>query len=202
MSSNIIFQKAKKRVIKICKSPKKFQKELYIYNMKLPFTPELLDHDNKNTLTLKYLNGIHIAELAQPDFKKISEMYIALHSIKTKNGKCICHSDNNPKNYLFADKKYYMLDFSDWKYDFPETDLTHFLLFWASIYDAKKFHQIFHDFIKAYKSEMQINPLEWEMLLPEVIKKFDIRRVRFDKKERTTNPDVKRNREILSEISF
>lgn len=198
MTSNIIIQKEKKQVIKICKSPKTFQKELYIYQKKLPFIPKLLDHDNKNTLMLEYIEGTPIAELVQPDFSKIAKMYINLHSIESKDGKCICHYDNNPKNYLFSRNKYYMLDFSEWEYNFPETDLIHFLLFWASIYDKEKFKQTFRKIINSYTIKATINPLEWELLIPEVIERFDNRRRKFGKIEK--NPDTIINREKLKNI--
>lgn len=198
MTSNIIIQKKKKQVIKICKSPKMFKKELYIYQKNLPFIPKLLDHDNKNTLMLEYIDGTPIAELVQPDFSKIASMFITLHSLESKEGKCICHYDNNPKNYLFSKSRYYMLDFSEWEYDYPETDLIHFLLFWASIYDKVKFKQTFRKIIDSYLAKATINPLEWELLIPEVTERFDNRRRKFGKIEK--NPDVKINRETLKNI--
>ena len=175
-----------------------FQKELYIYQKKLPFIPKLLDHDNKNTLMLEYIEGTPIAELVQPDFSKIAKIYINLHSIESKDGKCICHYDNNPKNYLFFRNKYYMLDFSEWEYNFPETDLIHFLLFWASIYDKEQFNKTFRKLINSYMAKATINPLEWELLIPEVTERFDNRRRKFGKIEK--NPDTKINRETLKNI--
>ena len=89
MKSNIIIQKEKKQVIKICNSPKMFNKELYIYKKKLPFTPKLLDHDGKITLMLEYIDGISIGDLAQPDFEHIAQIYVKLHLLENKQGKCI-----------------------------------------------------------------------------------------------------------------
>ncbi len=198
MKPDIIINKEKKYVVKICGSPKMFKKELYIYQKKLPFTPGLLDHDGKNTLMLEYIDGIPIGELVQPDFSKIAEMYVILHSLEIKKGKCICHYDNNPKNYIFSDQKYYMIDFSDWKYAPPETDLIHFLLFWASIYDKVKFKKAFRKLIDFYTKEGTINPVEWEFFIPEVIKRFDNRRKKFEKIEK--NPDILINRETIKNI--
>ncbi|MDP8203286.1 MAG: hypothetical protein P9L95_02000 [Candidatus Tenebribacter mawsonii] len=198
MKSEVIINKEKKQVIKICNSPKMFKKELYIYKKRLPFTPKLIDNDGKNTLMLDYIEGTPIVDLAQPNFVKITELIINLHSLESKNGKCICHYDNNPKNYLYADGKYYMLDFSEWIYDYPESDLIHFLLFWASTYNAIKFKHVFEKVISTYKAKRLINPLEWELILPEIILRFDSRRREFGKKQ--THPDISTNREILKNI--
>jgi len=198
MRSNVIIQKEKKQVIKICNSPKMFKKELYIYQKKLPFTPKLLDHDGKITLMLEYIEGIAIGNLAQPDFARIAQIYAELHLLENKQGKCICHVDNNPKNYLFADNKYFMLDFSDWDYKQPETDLIHFLLFWASIHNKVKFKLAFRQLMDNYMKKATINPLEWELLIPELIERFDSRRNKFGKRE--TNPDIMTNREIIKNI--
>jgi len=198
MKAELIINKEKGQVIKICNSPAMFKKEIFIYKKKLPFTPRLIDNDGKNTLILEYIDGIPIMDLAQPDFKKVTELFIELHSIETKNGKCICHFDNNPKNYLFANGKYYMLDFSEWVYDFPETDLIHFLLFWASSYSFAKFKNIFKIVVNTYKDKRIINPLEWELMIPEIILRFDARRQKFGKKQ--SHPDVLENREYIKNI--
>ncbi|MBT3755294.1 MAG: hypothetical protein HOG24_03325 [Candidatus Cloacimonetes bacterium] len=198
MKTEIIINKEKKQVIKICDSPKMFKKEMYIYKKRLPFTPKLIDNDGKNTLMLEYIEGTPVMDLAQPNFAKITELFINLHSLESKNGKCICHYDNNPKNYLFAEGKYYMLDFSEWVYDYPETDLIHFLLFWASAYNSVKFKHVFEQVISTYKAKRMINPLEWELIIPEIILRFDSRRIEFGKKQ--THPDITKNREILRNI--
>ncbi len=198
MKSNIMIQKEKGQVIKICNTPKMFKKELYIYKKKLSFTPRLIDHDGKNTLILQYIDGIPIGDLAEPDFAKIAEIYAALHKLENKNGKCICHVDNNPQNYLFCEGKYFMIDFGEWEYDYPETDLIHFLLFWASIYSQAKFNIAFKKLMSAYLKKNTINPLEWEMLIPEMIAKFDNRRNRYGKLE--VNPDLAFNRERIKNI--
>lgn len=198
MKSNVVIQKEKGQVIKICKSPQMFKKELFIYNKELSFTPRLIDHDRKNTLMLEYLEGENIGIMPQPDFGRIAELFLALHSIEQKKGKCICHCDNNPKNYLYSNGRYYMIDFSEWEYDHPESDLIHFLLFWASIYAADRFSSAFRQLIGSYLRKGTINPMEWEMLIPEIIVRFDSRREKFGKSE--PNPDVNTNRELIKNI--
>jgi len=200
MKANIVIQKAKGQVIKICNSPKMFKKELYIYEKKLPFTPKLLDHDGKNTLMLEYIDGIPLIDLLKPDFARVAELIAELHELENKSGKVICHIDNNPMNFIYSKGMYYMFDFSEWEYDLPEKDLIHFLLFWASIYDTNKFESVHRSIINGYKKIGTINPLEWELLIPGVIERFDSRRRKFGKKEK--NPDIVENRELIKNIYF
>lgn len=198
MKSEIIINKEKKQVVKICNSSKMFKKELYIYKRKLPFIPKLLDNDGRITLMFEYIDGIPIMDMAEPDFVKITQMFIGLHSLESKGDKCICHFDNNPKNYLFADGRYYMLDFSEWVYDYPETDLIHFLLFWASSCDNNKFNNILEEVIITYRSKRMINSLEWKLMIPEIFYRFDSRRKKFGKIQ--THHDILKNRESIKNI--
>ncbi|MCD6182256.1 MAG: phosphotransferase [Candidatus Cloacimonetes bacterium] len=199
MKSNLIFQKEDGRVIKICNSPSEFKSELAIYRRQLPFTPQLLDDDGRITLVLEYIEGMHIGEMPQPDFGKIAQLFAALHQLENHHGKVICHYDTNPRNYLFSPGKnrYFMLDFAEWRYDFPESDIIHFLLFFASIYSHRHFCEIFRQLITAYRQTMPINPIEWDILLPEIIQRFDTRRALFGKREQQKNPDVLHNRDFM-----
>ena len=131
MKSNIVIQKEKNQVIKICRNSKEFKKELYIYEKQPYFAPKLIDHNGTNTLRLEYIDGIHIIDLVQPDFSKLAFLFSELHGLETVKGKRICLKDSNPRNFLYCEEltKYYMLDFSEWEYDYPEADLIHFLLF-------------------------------------------------------------------------
>jgi hypothetical protein len=202
MKSNIIIQKEKNQVIKICRNSKEFKKELYIYEKNPYFAPRLLDHNGTNTLMLEYIPGTPIVELIQPDFSRIAYLFSQLHALELNKGKRICLKDTNPNNFLYRnqDKKYFMLDFSEWEYDFPESDLIHFLLFWASIYPFNRFELIFNQFKNAYRLSLPINPIEWEMLLPEIVLLFDSRRKKFNKIQNPLSPDVNRNRELLKEV--
>ena len=90
-----------------------------------------------------------------------------------------------------------MIDFGEWEYNYLETDLIHFLLFWASIYKKDDFKRISTEFISAYKIDREINPIRWLNLFPEITKKFDIRRAKFNKIEKSYNNDNNINRKIL-----
>ncbi|MCD4817384.1 MAG: hypothetical protein K8S23_01685 [Candidatus Cloacimonetes bacterium] len=202
MKSNIIIQKDKNQIIKICRNHTEFKKELYIYRKKPKFVPKLLDHNGKNTVILEYIEGNPIIDLINPDFTKLALLFVELHSLESKKGKKICLKDSNPKNFIVSSKeqKYYMLDFSEWEYDYPESDLIHFLLFWASIYPFEKFQKIFNQFKNAYRTSLPINPIAWEIFLPEIISAFDGRRRKYNKSQNPLSKDVMANRELMAEI--
>jgi len=201
MKSRIIFKKDAQEVIKICNSPAEFQKELFIYKKELEFIPKLIDHDRRIKLILQYIPGQRVSDMEKPDFPKLAELFLKLHKVARKQQLIICQVDTNPKNYLFWKGKYYMLDFSEWSWQLPEVDLINFLLFWASRQKDYQFRQNCKSFLNSYHQENTINVIEWEMLLTELIQKFDWRRKNFGKKERTLNSDVGKNRDYLQNIN-
>lgn len=202
--ANIIIEKERRRVIKICRSQAEFLKELHIYNYKPDFAPALIDHNGINTLVLEMIDGIPIGDLLQPDFEKLADIFIQFHLLEDHHGKKLCIADPNPRNFLYdqSDHRYYLIDYSEWEIDYPESDLIHFLLFWASIYRTNRFREIFARFITAYRKILPLNPIEWELLVPEVLEKFAHRRHKFNKIEKKPNPDIKQNHEIMTRIYF
>jgi hypothetical protein len=202
MKTNLIFEKEKGRVIKICNSPSEYKKALAIYQRQLPFTPRLLDDDGSITLVLEYLPGIPIGDMDVPDFAALAQLFVQLHSLESRAGHVICHHDTNPKNYLYLPEqnRYIMLDFAEWRYDFPESDLIHFLLFFASIYSRREFTLAARSFLDAYRAKLPVNPIQWGMMLEEEIERFDSRRRFYGKSEAQKNPDVQDNRALLQQI--
>ncbi len=143
----------KKIVTKKCKTRQEYLREIAIYEKSFSFVPRLLAHDY-STLSIEYINGETIGSLANPDFSKLGKIFAGLHSHKNKSSLSICHNDTNPKNYL-VDKngKYFMIDFSDWTFDYPEKDLIHFLMFRCSIYSHKKLKLASELFLNSYQKK-------------------------------------------------
>jgi len=139
--------------------------------------------------------------LANPDFSKLGEIFAGLHSHKNKSSLSICHNDTNPKNYL-VDKngKYFMIDFSDWTFDYPEKDLIHFLMFRCSIYSHKKLKLASELFLNSYQKKQDINPIIWKKFYHEIEIKFDERRKRFNKEEILASNILKSNRSFLKNV--
>ncbi len=139
--------------------------------------------------------------MANPDFSKLGEIFAGLHSHKNKSSLSICHNDTNPKNYL-VDKngKYFMIDFSDWTFDYPEKDLIHFLMFRCSIYSHKKLKLASELFLNSYQKKQDINPIIWKKFYHEIEIKFDERRKRFNKEEILASNILKSNRSFLKNV--
>jgi thiamine kinase-like enzyme len=173
-------------VLKSCKSKAAFQRELAVYSNDLSITPRLISADFP-ILKISYLPTIPIGEMEHPDFKKIARLYSILHTQTIFRTKCLCHIDCNPKNILYSktDEQYYLVDFSDSKYDFPEKDIINFLLFWAAIFSDSEFENCYTDFLTAYNLNAVINKERFLILLPECIKAFQERRKKFKKTERS-----------------
>lgn len=201
MKSKIIFNKEAGEVIKICNSPSEFKKELYIFEKSLDNIPKLINHDNRIKLVLEYIPGKRLLDMSNPNFSQIATLFSELHSVERHKNKVICQVDTNPRNYLGYKGKYFMLDFAEWEYNEPEVDLINFLLFWASMQRDYKFRNTCHEFLNSYHQQCPINVIEWEILLADLIEKFDWRRSIYCKKERTLTPDTATNREYLANIN-
>jgi tRNA A-37 threonylcarbamoyl transferase component Bud32 len=200
MNNSVIINKMENTVTKICDNHQKYLKEIEIYKMKLSFVPELLKKDGKNSFTMKYINGKTIGEISNPDFAKLGEIYAELHSHKNEKYFSICHSDNNPKNYLVdADDKYFMIDFSDWIYDFPEKDVIRFFLFWASIFSQNRLNESIKTFLKVYQQKSTLEKTIWISSFQSIENEFDERRKKFHKKEILATEIIRTNRMLLRE---
>ncbi|MDN5353904.1 MAG: hypothetical protein PWQ09_660 [Candidatus Cloacimonadota bacterium] len=201
MKTKILFKKEAGEVIKICNSPAEFQKEVYIYQKNLDFTPKLIDHDGRIKLILQFIPGETIAQIKNPDFSELAKLFLQLHRLEQRDGKVICHIDTNPRNYIKWQQQYYMLDFAEWQWQLPEVDLINFLLFYASEQQKDQFRKTCESFLRTYHEESTINVIEWELLLAELILKFDRRRKIFCKKEHSLSSDVNINRNFLKDIN-
>ena len=204
MKSNIVIEKERGEVIKICRNHNEFKKELYIYNKSLDFVPKLLDHNNSNTLIIEYIDGTLLGKETDPDFAAIAALFAKLHNLERKGDKCLCFSDSNPNNFIRSslNDNYYMLDFSEWEYDFAEADIIHFLLFFASLQSTEKFDNTFKTFMKSYRLLAPVNPIQWDILVAEQISRFDSRRLKYNKKDPNEHPDLKQNRQLIENIGW
>ncbi len=201
MKSEIIFDYKNRIVIKKCRTHFEYLKEIEIYKKGFSFIPKFFVEIDNLSFSIQLIAGKTIGEIDNPDFSKLGKIFGKLHSHKNREYFSICHNDTNPKNYL-VDKNgnYFMIDFSDWTYDYQEKDIIHFLLFWASIYSRKKFEYSVETFIKSYQKRENLNPEIWKKYFDQIKIKFDERRKLFGKKE-ILPPDVlKTNRNFLKNI--
>ena len=201
MKNKVKIDYRKKIIIKRCKTHAEYLNEIYIYNQNFTFVPKLLAKNNKDTIVLEYIESKTIGEIDEPDFSKLGGIFAELHSHKNKSFLSICHNDTNPKNYIVdKNENYFMIDVSDWTYDFPEKDIIHFLMFWASIYSQKKFELSSIAFLSSYQEIIKINQKIWQKYYCEIENKFDKRRLFFNKKEILVSNILKSNRQFLQNI--
>jgi len=199
--NRLIFNYGDKSVTKYFRSRDEFDKELFIYEKRKDFAPELLFyHKSELTITMKMIDGITIVEQEKPDFERLAALFYELHTMTEKT---ICLIDTNPRNFLFSpsQQKYFIIDFSDWRYEKKEFDLIHFLLFWASLLEFEKFSFNTTIFLNEYEKLNSIDKSAWKNITEEAIEIFDLRRNLHNKKEKKINKDLQKNRLFIKNYS-
>ncbi|MCB5261356.1 MAG: phosphotransferase [Candidatus Cloacimonetes bacterium] len=183
-----------------------FDRELKVYKLAPPHVPDLLSAGEAEIMgpKLYYITAKRIkgkAYLDLPNFST-SELGSALadfHAFTYKAEKCLCHIDNQPQNILLAGSKYYFIDFSDSRYDFPEVDITHLLLFWAEEYRYLDFIARAGSLLNRYQEDITLERSRWSRSLKESIIRFDERRAKYHKSP-VRSEDSSRNRDWLSAV--
>jgi hypothetical protein len=192
LDKNQVYQKK-------AKNKKEFEQELFVYQKNLEILPNLIDAKYPY-LFIQFLDAVPIGEMKQPDFTKIAELYKILHTETQQGDKSICQIDCNPKNILVEEKtkRYYLIDFAESRLAYPETDLLIFLLFWASILPHSVFKDCSLEFWQAYQPEKKIK--RCKKLILELEEKFDYRRIKYCKKERSLSNAQEKNRMFIRKL--
>jgi hypothetical protein len=183
-----------------------FDRELRVYHLVPPHVPDLLSAGETEIMGQKlyYISAKRIkgqAYLDQPNFsaQELGGALAAFHAFTFKAGKCLCHIDNQPQNILLAGSKYYFIDFSDSRYDFPEVDITHLLLFWVEEYPFVDFISHAGSLLNRYQEDITLNRDRWSISLKQSITRFDERRAKYNKAFKRAE-DSSRNRDWLSAV--
>jgi len=181
------------------------EQERLIFNKRLSIIPRLIATGSKDSIEyndFEYVESSHLWQLDNIDFQAIAELYCELHQLENKQDKVICQIDTNPRNIIYdkLNGRYYLIDFVDWRWEYPEFDLIHFLLFWAEVVSKVEFDDIQQSFLKSYKLKGEINSQRWGRLYPQVVHFFEDRRKLYGKSEKKFNPDQKTNRNLLSKL--
>lgn len=187
-------------VTKLFEKNQDYLAELRVYESNAPHVPKLLSHGKARTLDdyLWYITTNRVkgkAYMDESDFSPalLGKALAEFHFSSLKDGKCLCHMDNQPKNILFDGAEYYFVDFSDSKYDTPETDVSHLLLFWAEEYPYMDFIRIAGCMLNSYQQLLSLKPDRWEKTMPKSIKRFDARRTMFNKRQASEHSEKNRN---------
>ena len=169
--------------IKCYSEPGPVARELIIYEMGLPMTARLIEATELRLKT-QYLNGKHYLDELELFFPgMLGRTIAAFHRATFDGSKCWCHSDNNPKNIILDWNltAYYLLDFEDIVFDYPEHDLTHLMLFWVQHFNESDVMRYKNLFLEAYTLLMPIDPVRWNESIPQSIEKFNQRRIQHGK---------------------
>jgi len=171
-------------VIKYFDHADEWARELKVYQSALPHVPKLLDHGTAPVCFIKLTRIAGIPYLDEPDFP-ISALAAAIADFHLatleSSGRCLCHIDNQPKNVLLSNGDYYLLDFSDLRMDYPETDISHLLLFWAAEFSNADFIRKARVFLSEYQKAIPLRTKLWIELLQQNIALFDARRMQHGK---------------------
>ena len=183
-----------------------FDRELKVYNLAPPHVPELLSAGEADLMgqklyyiTAKRIKGKAYLDLPNFSTSDLAAALAAFHAFTYKAEKCLCHIDNQPQNILLAGNKYYFIDFSDSRRDFPEADITHLLLFWAEEYRYMDFIARAGSLLNRYQEDITLSRSRWNRSLKQSITRFDQRRAKFNKLAKHSE-DSTRNRNWLSAI--
>jgi len=193
--------------IKQCKSKRAFLNELFVYQSDIPDKPELIEVIKPDTLVLERVDGIPYLDadsLTDTMISKLAQTVSRFHNITRLEEKVLCHWDNQPRNILWYDKKqrFVLLDFEDIRLAPPEADLTHLFLFWAEMMSHDIFSTSVKTFIKAYQKTRQLSAAMWHTEARKARQRFDSRRRRYNKLEKTENPDRRKNRRLIIDLQL
>ncbi len=162
--------------------PDSLYPELKIYHLKPDFAPQLLDHNNRDTLILSYIPSVTLFQYItcdqHVDFRPIARLHQKLHGLKQHDGLSLCHIDTNPRNYLYDGNIWWMIDFEESQMSEPEEDAIHFLLFLASEYPSSMFRNAVRSYLSVFQ-EGYLRLDRWRSLFPVWIDRFDKRRKRY-----------------------
>lgn len=196
--SKLVF--TEQTVTKFFDSIHEFQNELRVYQSELPNTPKLVEYSDVDPVNICIRRVWGTPYLDNPEFpidllaSSIAKFHLATFNISTEQvatckvwnhksheRQCLCHYDNQPRNILYDGLQYTFIDFSDSRFDFPETDVSHLLLFWAHEYGISTFTSHCLSFIHEYMQHLKLDAKHWHECLEHSILRFDERRKKYCK---------------------
>ncbi len=186
---------------KTCRSQSSFCKELFIYQSAYPHKAALIEIIPPKTIKTSIIKGIPYLDSSLSELKvsKLAQAVSRFHSLAALPEAVLCHWDNQPKNILWDEthRKIYLLDFEHIRFAAPESDLAHLFLFWAEALDAVQFREFTHVFLMEYMNHRKLNPQRWKGSVRNAIRRFDNRRRRYHKEEKSPCANRDQNRRAM-----
>jgi Ser/Thr protein kinase RdoA (MazF antagonist) len=178
------------------------ERERQVYILQLDIIPDMIGtgrEEGREYNDFEYLSCTDLWQKNIIDFRAVARLYARLHSQKKNGDMVLCQIDTNPQNIVYVNQsdRYYLVDFVDWRLEYAEYDLIHFLLFWAAVKTHDEYIQIEQELLKAYAACRYIDFERWKKLVPQVIKYFDERRQYYGKIEKNMSSDNQVNRAHL-----
>jgi|GEM_PF-1032452 len=201
MKAKLVYSDDGRSLIKACHSREECANELRVYRLKLPFTPELIRIIDDRTIEISRIRGRSLSNEHNFDPFRIGRILADLHKSEKKDGLVLSHIDTNPRNYLIDEEsgKYFLIDFSESGFSYPEHDLVNFLLFWGAIFSFNQFVKTMDGLLNGYNGDTGLKPGREQELFPDWIEIFDERRRRFDRSPCQDEAWQARNRQYMSE---
>jgi len=186
-------------VTKYFASAAEFKAELRLYRLGLPMLPRLLRYQAPAWIVMERVSGMPYMDVTGTfDAAILAETLAAFHFATYNEGNCLCHIDNQPRNILSHLDRFYFLDFSDSRREYPEYDVCHLLLFWAADFPPEVFNEKLQAFLPAYNARLAFRPVLWQECLSRSIESFDQRRELYHKTSgRNPLKAVEQNRKKL-----
>lgn len=183
--------------------PAMFSRELYAYELGLPMLPRLMSYTKPEKIVLEKIGGEPYLDrsFGPSEACRLAETLAAFHTATMNKGKCLCHWDNQPRNVINANNSFYLIDFAESRISFPEDDVSHLLLFWASEFTAERMKELAGAFIHSYTELLPLDHAKWRVSLERSILRFDERRTLHGRPGCHMDPRVASgNREFLSNL--
>ncbi len=160
--------------------------------------PQLIEFHEPDWLKLQRVGGLPYLD---GDFSApaLGQVLASFHLATFDGDKCLCHIDNQPRNILADEGKFWFLDFSDSRFDYPEFDLCHLLLFWAADLPEAVFEAKLPAFLSAYNAKLPLRQTLWQPCLSLAIDSFDARRLKYAKPGGKNPPElILKHRKLLA----
>lgn len=155
-----------------------FSRELFAYELGLPMLPRLMSYAEPEKIVLERIEGEPYLDrsFGPGEASRLAETIAAFHISTLENAKCLCHWDNQPRNVINAGDSFYLIDFAESRVSYPEDDVTHLMLFWASEFTSPELERLARVFIAKYSQTVALDPERWKTSFDHSLGRFDKRR--------------------------
>ena len=187
------------RVIKRFDDPGDYLREKQFYLTAPPFAPKLLQDNQKDALVLERVPGIPFHKCPHPDYIMAGKLLGQMHAFQPRGRLVLSKGNADPHSFLQGVKRGWLIDFSQVSIDFPEPDISLFLLHMASTLLHSDFIDACRQFLHGYTQLHEGDPHRWLSLLPNAIVQFDERERRFEDNPAVPADSIQQNRQFLAQ---